>query len=71
MARYIAIEISPDAQDNRPLGWSGLFLTGSFSEADVATFPSIDSALNIAFRASNRRADCVIEAVGQSRKVRA
>lgn len=67
MARFLAVEMSADAQDNRPLGWSGLFLTGSFSDRDVADFPSALSALSAGSRATNARPDCFIEAVGQSR----
>lgn len=72
---FIAIEWSRaqgrDA-DNRPLLKSGAFgISGQFSEGDVQTFVSIDSALNVANAAPNRRPDCWIEAVGQSRKVAA
>lgn len=71
MARFLAVELSADGLDNRPLGWSGEFLTGSFSDRDVAEFPSIQSALNAGAQASNARPGCEIHAIGQSRKVRA
>lgn len=75
MRRYLAIEWSRkqgrDA-DNRPLLKSGEFgVEGQFSEDDVQTFVSIDSALATANSAPNRRLDCWIEAVGQSRRSRA
>lgn len=71
MSRYVAVEMSDDAMDNRPLGKSGCFLTGSYSESDIALFPSADSALNIASQAPNARPGLTIEAIGQSRKVKA
>lgn len=66
--RFITVEFSPNGDDNRPLGVSGSFLTGAYSEADIATFPSIDSALSHGAQAPNRRIDCTLEAIGQVRR---
>lgn len=69
--RFIAYEMNADASDCRPLGWSGDFLTGSFSESDVALFHNADSAINQATQARNARPGCRIETIPRERKVRA
>ena len=71
MSRFVAIEFSADASDNRPLGVSGAFLTGQYSEPDIAAFPTIDAALHAANQAPNRREGCTIEAIGSARRVAA
>lgn len=73
MSRFLAVELDNDRAraDDRPLGWSGEFLTGSFSEADVAAYPSAHSALNAANGASNARRGCMVSAIGQGRTVHA
>lgn len=71
MSRYVVIEFNADASDNRPLGTSGSFLTGQYGEADVARFPSIDSALNAGRLAPNHRESCAIEVIGQIRRAAA
>lgn len=67
MSRFVVVEFNADASDNRPLGTSGQFLIGQYTESDIAVFPSIDSGLNHGAQAANRRTDCTIEAIGQSR----
>lgn len=71
MSRFVAIEFSADASDNRPLGVSGAFLTGQYSDRDIAAFPTIDAALHAAGQAPNRRDGCTLEAIGQSRRAAA
>lgn len=71
MALFQAVEMSPDAMDNRPLGRSGQFLAGAFSEKDVAIFPSAGAALRAAAVAPNARKACEVHAVAQGRRVRA
>lgn len=71
--KHIAVELDNDRTraDDRPLGWTGEFMHGSFSEDDVAQYPSAMSALNAASRATNSRPDCIVSAVAQGRKVHA
>lgn len=73
MARYIAVELSTcrDPADDRPLGVGGAFLSGSFTEKDVAAFVSMHSALNAASQATNARDGAAVEAIAQGRRVSA
>lgn len=71
--RFIALEMSKcrEPADDRPLLWDGSFGTGSFSDRDIAEFPSMHAALNAADRATNARKGCFVSAIADGRKVRA
>lgn len=71
MSRFICVEMSPDAQDNRPLGLSGNFLSGTFGEKDIATFATREAAEAAGRRATNPRDGCTLWINGQARKVAA
>jgi hypothetical protein len=73
MSRYQAIELSAcrNPADDRPLGKSGEFLSGTFGQSDVAEFPSMHAALNAGSQATNARPGCTVEAIGQTRSKRA
>lgn len=53
--KFVVIEMDPTARDNRPLGKSGLLLTGTYGESDIAEFRDPDAARDAASRAPNRR----------------
>lgn len=71
MSRFVIVEFSPDAKDNRPLGVSGRFLTldHPYGESDIATFHSPDAARAAAELAPNRREGCELWVNGQKAKV--
>lgn len=70
---HIAVELDSNRRraDDRPLGWSGEFLTGSYSDRDIAQYPSAHSALNAGSRATNARESCIVSAIAQGRKAHA
>lgn len=71
MARFLVIEMDPTGADSRPLGQSGAFLTGTYSEQDVAQFASPEIARAAADRAPNRRATLELFVPGEKKRVSA
>lgn len=57
MPRFVIVELSPDAKDNRPLGISGSFLLNGtpYGESDIAEFRTLQAAFDAAAAAPNRR----------------
>lgn len=68
MARFVVIELSPDPSDNRPLGRSGEFLSGTYGQLDVAEFSSREAAEAAASAARNRRDNSSVSVIGGARK---
>jgi hypothetical protein len=56
--KHVIVELASDGNDHRPLGRSGVFLTGTYGESDVADFPTSEAAMQAAERAPNRRPNC-------------
>lgn len=72
MARHVCIELSVarDLADDRPLGKSGEFLSGTYGQDDIAEFASVDAAFTAAAHAT-RRPDSEIWVSGSRRKAAA
>lgn len=68
MIRLLVIEWSNGPDDHRPLGVSGTFLSGAFSEADVATFTTQEAAQSAIASATNRRPGSSVSIIGQARR---
>jgi hypothetical protein len=71
--KWICVELDCDRDPlptDRPLGISGSFLTGSYSQTDVKEFPSAEAARAAGELASNRRAGCTLWVPGE-RKIAA
>jgi hypothetical protein len=70
MSRFICVEMSADAADNRPLGDDGEFLTGTFGERAIAKFPTREAAERAGQQASNRRQGCELWVNGGAARMR-
>lgn len=70
MTRYVIVELSTerDIADDRPLGTSGDFLTGCYSQSDVWEFANESAAEAAAARAPNRRKHCALWITGAKRR---
>lgn len=65
MSRFVVIEMAPDASENRPLGKSGEFLSGTYGESDIKEFSTPEGARQAGEQAANRRAGLTLRVPGE------